>query len=121
MVDLAFRFDGADAALDALDAAVVDAIEAAVARGAEVVAFAARAEHPYTDRTGNLTESIEALPAVRTADGAVGGVVAGASYAEFVERRPEYAFLGPAARRSEDRLAHELDDALEEAVRRGAR
>lgn len=110
---------GGDAAFDAIDAAVGDAIEDAVNRAAGVIAHAAAADHPYTDRTGNLTGSIEALPAVRTAEGARGGVLAGMDYASHVEARG-YAFLEPAAQRSEGRLAHDLDDALEAAIRRAA-
>lgn len=113
------RLSGGEAALDALDAAVGDAIVDAVARGAEVIAHAARADHPYQDRTGDLSASIEALPAVPTADGAVGGVLAGEDYASFVEAKG-FAFLEPAARRSEARLEFELDRALLDAVRRGA-
>lgn len=110
---------GGEAAFDALDEAVGDAIEDAVNRAAGVIAHAAAAEHPYTDRTGDLTGSIEALPAVRTAEGARGGVLAGMNYASHVEARG-YAFLEPAAQRSEGRLDHDLHDALETAVRRAA-
>jgi hypothetical protein len=110
---------GGEAALDALDEAVGDAIEDAVNRAAGVIAHAAAAEHAYTDRTGDLTGSIEALPTVRTAEGARGGVLAGMNYASHVEARG-YAFLEPAAQRSEGRLDHDLHDALETAVRRAA-
>lgn len=108
-----------DDAFDAMDAALGDAIEDAVNRGAGVIAHAARADHPYTDRTGDLSGSIEALPAVRTDDGARGGVLAGMDYASHVEAKG-YAFLEPAAQRSEGRLDEELDRALEDAIRRGA-
>ena len=99
------RLHGGPEALDALDAAVGDAIEDAVARAAEVIAHAARADHAYTDRSGDLTGSIEALPAVRTEDGARGGVVAGMDYASHVEAKG-FAFLEPALR-SAARLEHE--------------
>lgn len=112
------RLVGGEDAFDALDDAIGDAIEDAVNRAAGVIAFGARADHPYTDRTGDLSGSIEALPAVRTAEGARGGVLAGMEYASHVEAKG-YAFLEPAARRSEGRIDHELNDALEQAVRRG--
>lgn len=91
-------------------------LEAAVTRGAEIVAFAARAEHPYTDRTGRLTASIEALPAVATGDLARGGVLAGMDYASFVEA--SHAYLAPAAQRVEGRVEHELDNILAAAIQR---
>jgi hypothetical protein len=112
------RLIGGDDALDALDEALGDAIEDSVGRASEVIAHAARADHPYTDRSGDLTGSIEALPVVRTEDGARGGVLAGMTYASHVEAKG-YAFLDPAAQRSEGRIDQALDDALEAAVRRG--
>jgi len=116
---LTFRLADAGRALDALEGSVLDAIEDAVNRAGDVVAHDARADHPYQDRTGDLTASIEALPAVRTADGARGGVLAGEDYASFVEARG-FAFLAPAAERSGGRVELELDRALEDAVRRGS-
>ncbi len=113
------RLTGGDDAFDALDRAVGDAIVDAVARGAELIAHAARAEHAYTDRTGDLTGSIAPLPTVPTADGAQGGVVASMPYASFVEDKG-FAFLEPAARRSDGRLGDLLDQSLEDAVRRAA-
>lgn len=113
------RLTGGEAAFDALDRAVDEAVVDAVARGAELIAQAARAEHPYTDRSGDLTASVAPLPAVPTADGAAGGVVASMPYASFVEAKG-FAFLEPAARRSEGRLDDLLDRSLEDAVRRGA-
>lgn len=98
---------------------VGDAVEDAVNRAAETVATAARVDHPYTDRSGALTASIEALPAVRTDGGAIGGVVAGEHYASFVEAQG-YPFLGPALSASEARIEHDTEDVLEVALRRGA-
>lgn len=102
---------------DALEHAARDALVDAVDRAAEVVAFDARAEHPYTDRTGQLTESIEALPAHATVMGAEGGVIASMPYASYVEARG-FEFLSPAFQRSHDRIEHEMYDALERAVDR---
>lgn len=103
--------------LDDVERAGLDALEDAVTRAGEVVAFAARADHPYTDRTGDLTGSIEGLPAVRTANGAQGGVVAGMDYASYVEGRG-YAFLEPALMSQQGRIDHELADALSRAAAR---
>lgn len=98
--------------------AVMDGVETAVQRASEVVAHAARADHPYTDRTGALSASIEALPAVRVGEVVRGGVLAGAEYAEHVER--SHPFLAPALDASLARIEQETDQVLHEAIR-GAR
>lgn len=95
-----------------LEAAVESAVLASVAGAAETIAFAAKASHPYTDRTRELTESIEALPAVAGPEGVVGGVIAGSEHASYLEQRPEYAFLQPAADRSVERIEHDMDATL---------
>lgn len=98
---------------DALDAAVRETLRGSVADAAETIATEARNDHPYTDRSRALTESIEALPAVEAPDGrVVGGVAAGAEHASYLEGRAEYAFLQPAADRSAPRIEHDLDTRL---------
>lgn len=118
MVDLDVMLTGLGPALDALDEAVLRGTVEGVTAAAETVAHAARADHAYADRTGALTASIEALPAERTERGAQGGVLAAEDYASRVEARG-FAFLGPAFERSRDRIDHDLEDALDRAVRRG--
>lgn len=121
-----FEFDAAPwrAGLRALPAALDDELAVAVARGAEVVAFAARADHPYTDRTGRLTSSIRAeAPHGRFTTDTLGTeVVAATPYASFVEmgtsRARPYPYLGPAFASTGYRIEHHLHGALEAAVRR---
>lgn len=103
-----------------LGEALDDELEKAAREGALVVAFAAKADHAYTDRSGRLTRSIRAY-APRGSflrDTLRAEVLARAPYASYVEGRRAFAFLGPALERSEDRIEHHLHDALEAAVRR---
>lgn len=97
----------------------MEALDDAVERASELVAFTARADHPYTDRTGDLTKYTEALPTRRLRDqGAVeGGVIAGTPYASFVNRNPRFAFLEPALAQNEARIDQELDQILDAAMR----
>ena len=109
---------------DDMETAVDAALLASVHDAAETIATEARndhpyTDHPYTDRTDTLAESIEALPAVASGEGrVVGGVAAGAPYASFLERRQEFAFLQPAADRSEPRVEHDLDTNLRRGIGR---
>ena len=92
-----------------------------VAEGhARRVAAEAQASHPYTDRTGDLTASIEALPAQGDAlDGTLSAsVVAGMDYAGYVEAAG-FAFLEPAAERTESALVADAEAALARATRTG--
>jgi hypothetical protein len=108
--------DTARRLLDALD----DELEAAVRRSTSAVAFAARADHPYTDRTHNLTRSTrDYAPRGRASEGTLRGEVgAYMEYASFVEGKPRFAFLDPAFERSRDHFDQYRNDALEAAVRR---
>ncbi|MFO0610794.1 MAG: HK97 gp10 family phage protein [Polyangiales bacterium] len=106
--------------LRGLGAALDDELERAAREGAKVVAFAAKADHPYTDRSETLTRSIRAY-APRGSflrDTLDVDIIARAAYAKYLERRRAWAFLGPALERSQGRLEHLLYDALEAAVRR---
>lgn len=97
------RLAGLDAALDGIARGVERAAKRTVERHGERVAGAAKTEHPYTDRAGDLTASIEGLPATGAAlDGAmIGGTAAGAGHASYVEegtpRAKAYPFIEPAA------------------------
>ena len=111
----------ADEAFDRIDRVLAEVLEAALARAAEVIAYAARASHPYTDRTYNLTRSIEPQPVVMVNDEqAAGGVIAGEEYASYLEERDAFVFLAPAASRSEPMLDQALARLLREALARGA-
>ena len=92
----------------------------AVRRGAQMVAETARADHPYVDRTGNLTRSIRSYAPRGTFlnESLRAEVIATERYASYLERRQLYAFLAPALGRSEGRIEHDLHDALEAAVER---
>ena len=102
------------ALVDALD----DELESCVLRVSVDVAFTARAIHGFVNRTGTLEASIEALDPTGafSRDTLQGGVAASAPYAEFVEQRPDLAFLGPAWAANEARAEQHLEDALERAV-----
>lgn len=66
-----------------------------IRRAARQAAAFAKAKHPYTDRTGNLTKSIQSVP---TAEGAY--LSARMPYGSFVEygtvRNKAYPYLRPA-------------------------
>lgn len=101
------KLTGVDECLDELAEALGYEGALAVERCATQVAGYARAEHPYTDRTGALTASLEPLPATGSLlDGTLeGAVVAGREYASYIEegttRARPYPYLEPAARASE--------------------
>lgn len=104
--------------LEDLEAALLDGVEAGVRRAAETIAFAAKADHPYTDRTTTLTNSIEAVEPTRSGSEVRGAVVAEAPYASYLEARAEYAFLATAAAREEARIEHDMDAAVAERLPR---
>lgn len=100
------RLDGIEEALQELEDEVMEALPGIVTQWAQGAAQHARAEHPYTDRTGDLTASIEALPARTMGDRVEGGVVAGMDYASFVDegtsRARPYPYMEPAAAATQD-------------------
>lgn len=116
---MATGITGLAGALREIERAIAGALEETVEAHAERVATEARANHPYTDRTGALTASIEALPASGNAlDGQLRGfVVAGAEHAEYVESNPSFAFLEPAAHRLDADLVRAAEVAIERATR----
>lgn len=68
-------------ARNALSDGIRRGVQLAVEEGAEQ----ARSAHPYTDRTGKLTQSISGKVLVSTTGGATGVIEAKASYASYVE------------------------------------
>ena len=119
MFDLVLDFDPWRVSLGALREGLDDALDDAARDVAEAVAFAARADHPYTDRTGTLTGSIRAYaPRGRfSRDTLRAEVVARAPYASYVDGRRAFAFLEPAWDRNEGRAEEMLERALDAAVR----
>lgn len=121
-MNLAFRFDpdgvavAAGRIVDTLD----DELEEAVRRSQAAVVTAAKADHPYTDRTTTLTRSIRAYaPTGKASAGTLRGELgAYADYASYLERRAEYAFLLPALERSQGHFDAYTNDALELTVQR---
>lgn len=112
------RLNGFDAAIRDLEREVTASLPPVVERAAQDIALRAKATHPYTDRTGNLTRSIEPLPAVAAPDGTVrGGVVAGEEYASYVEEKG-FAFMEPAAREVEPTMEADAARTLTDAAAR---
>lgn len=116
------RFEGIEEALAGLCEEAIDSARVAVALHASRVAEGARSTHPYTDRTGNLTESIEALDTNREGDFVRGYVVAGMDYASFVEegtsRMHARPYLSSAAERLDATLGQTAEEELEGAADR---
>lgn len=93
----------------------------AASQGAHAGVEKMQADHPYTDRTYNLTQSMAAVdfvPDVETDDGIEHGaeIVVGAEYASFVDRgtsrsRP-YPFTPKAERAAEREAMRAERDAL---------
>lgn len=106
------------AATQKLRAALDDELEACVVTISEDVAYSAKVIHGFVNRSGRLEQSIEATPPIGrfTRDTLQAAVVASAPYAEFVERRADLAFLGPAWAANQSRAEQHLEDALERAV-----
>ena len=121
MIGLDVHFEASPwlAALRALSGALDEELGAAVARGAEAVVFAAKADHPYTDYSGDLTRTTKAYaPRGRFSRGDLRvEVVARETYASYVMRR-RGDWLMDAYRRNEARVEHEVEIGLEAAVRR---
>ena len=103
-----------------LERALDDELEACVVRVTEDVAFSAKVLHGFVNRSGRLEGSISPTRPVGafTRDTLMATVTASATYAEFVERRADLAFLGPAWAANEARAEQHLEDALERAVKR---
>mgnify|MGYP000861797170 CR=1 FL=1 len=105
-----------DEALATMEARIEAALPEAMRTAAETVAAEARAEHPYTDRSGTLTASITAGGVHTEGEHVVAEVVAEADYASYVaegsahrEGRP---FLEPAHARCAGALADAVTEHL---------
>lgn len=98
---------GLDAEVRRILAACDKAAPKALARATELVTDEARAHHTFENRTGNLEASIESVPptGVFSHGTLQGAAAAGMPYAEYVEARPGYAFMQPAA----DAVARQID------------
>lgn len=105
--------DGLDEAINELETGVLTAYRDSLSAGAEIIAGIARRDHPYTDRTGDLTASIESI--APPAAGFSAAVVAGEDYASFLEERG-FAFLEPAARTADPYMENDLDNRLRTAI-----
>lgn len=113
-------FSGIEEALQKLEDETMEALPGVVETWGQVIAERARDVHPYTDRTGDLTASIEAAPARHVGERVEGGVVAGTSYASYVEegtdRARPYPYLEPAARDTEPYVEQLADQELRRAA-----
>lgn len=127
-----FQLEGVEAmCLQALAQLDVELAHAAQ-RIADDVAAEARRDHPYTDRTGRLTQSTQAMPprGEFSNNNLRAVVVAGAPYASYLEGRTElgeaedgtwdraYAFLMPAWARSEGKALETVEAAMATALAR---
>lgn len=105
------------AALADLEEAVEEAVRGAVREHAERVAASAKSDHPYTDRTGDLTASIRAYAPRALGTVIRSEVVADTPYADYVERRRPFAYLGPASDRMEPYFELDTEARLTAAAR----
>ena len=117
--DARFEAEPWAASLSALSGALDEELSAAIARGADVVAFDAKADHPYGDYSGNLTRTTKAYaPRGRFSRGDLRvEVVAREVYASYVKSR-RGDWLMQSFVRQEARIDHEVETALDAAVRR---
>jgi hypothetical protein len=111
------RLTGWDPQLRALEQALDEQVEQALHLLMFHVAEEAQARHPYQDRSGDLTGSIQVLdPTGRFWDGTLeGGVEASMEYASFVEEHVG-PILDPIWEASEAKADELLDEALERAA-----
>jgi hypothetical protein len=118
--DADVRVLGLVEAVDALRAALDQELPQGMLRAAQAVAEEAASDHAYQNRTGALQAGTQAGGVRGTgSDGEiVVDVVGDTPYGEYVERNPDFAFLEPAARRSEARVEDEIDRALDRAAER---
>ena len=116
---------GAEAWRARADRAVMRALDEVVAAIARDAAERARASHPYTDRTGNLTASIGPRENFTRGDVVEGGVEAQMPYASYIEEGTEnedgstriaaLPYLGPALTLAAESADAQLMDALDRA------
>lgn len=113
------RLVGAEAWRARADRAVMRALDEVVAAIARDAAERARASHPYTDRTGNLTASIGPRENFTRGDVVEGGVEAQMPYASLIEEGTAtidaLPYLGPALTLAAESADAQLMDALDRA------
>lgn len=118
-MSLAFEFDetAIQRAVLRLGTELDDELEVAARDIADRVAWAARADHPYQNRTGNLQGStVGDAPLGRFLDDTLtANVIASMEYGSYVEDLG-YEFLLPAFERTE----HQLDEIIESRLRYAA-
>jgi hypothetical protein len=86
-------------------------VKSAIGMTQSYISNYARSKHPYTDRTSNLTRSIQPGEITVGDDGIVGEIVANMEYAKYLEGNPsegklgisegKFAFLVPALKANE--------------------
>jgi hypothetical protein len=110
---------GVERAVLQLGTELDDELELAARDISDRVAWAAREDHPYQNRTHNLQGSTTGdAPFGRFLDGDLtANVIASMEYASCVEARG-YEFLEPAFYRVEHQLDHVIEERLEYAARR---
>ena len=119
MPALRINLRGVNAAARRAEVAAFAGLERAVTQIAERVASEARDGHTFTNRSGDLEQSIRAIDTYTGLDGVItGGVIADEDYAEHVEARAGFAFLEPAWERVEPEADAMIDRALSDAVAR---
>lgn len=115
------QFRGVDGALRGLLDSLDEELSLAAARGAEIIAWAARADHWYHNQTHETHRTTDPrMPTGRWSASWSGvltfGVVVGTPYSGYLEARE--SFLAPAFFISLHRLELELDEGLRRAVAR---
>lgn len=118
--DADVRVSGVTEAVADLLSALDQEMHQGMLRAAQAVADEAAGNHPYTNRTGALQAGTQAGAVTGSAsDGEITAEVVGDTpYGEYVEGREGFAFLEPAAERSEGRIEDEIDGALDRAAER---
>lgn len=95
------------------------AVAAAVATVTKEIAIQARQNHPFTNRTTNLENSIQALPVQIDGNMVNGAVNAGMEYAAYVEygtsRSAPYPYLHPAVEANKENLINTIAAAIDRA------
>lgn len=116
-----FNIPEVERRLDRLGDAMDQALSEAVRLAGNRIAESARQTHPYTNRTGNLQASTQAIePSGSFRAGTLeGGVEATEFYAEFVDAMPDYEFLRPAYLYEREEVDQIFQQALEYAARVG--
>lgn len=95
------------------------AVAAAVATVTKDIAEYAKQNHPFTNRTTNLENSIQPLPVTVEGNIISGAVNAGMEYAKFVEygtsRAAPYPYLHPAIEANKENLINTIAEAVNRA------